>query len=184
VLGVINLDMIGYADALPRPSDHRQFALELAGRPLHRRGANYGPVGATKTVDASFVYSDHSPFWDNATRPCWPSRTIPAQSYYHQSGDTLDRFDIGFFTGATRSSVGLLRAGPAGPGRLSANAGRAAKPLGRLHLALQQSLAVRLTWTGQSDAAGYNVYRADVSHVGYVKINAAPVAGTSFNDNA
>jgi len=187
VLGVINLDMIGYADA---PPEDLQIIVNSRSSWLAdlfiAAAANYGPVGATKTVDASFVYSDHSPFWDNAYPALLAIEDNPLRNpYYHQTSDTLDRFDIGFFTGATRSSVGLL-AELAQPIR----AGYPRTPVGLqsrwvVYTSLFNSLsAVRLTWTGQSDAAGYNVYRADVSHVGYVKINAAPVAGTSFNDNA
>ncbi len=40
----------------------------------------------------------------------------------------------------------------------------------------------RLTWGAQSDATGFNVYRSETSHLDYVKINASPVAGTSFAD--
>ena len=43
--------------------------------------------------------------------------------------------------------------------------------------------AVRLSWPGQADAAGYNIYRTTTTHVDYVKINEVPVAGTSFTDD-
>ncbi|MBP1770070.1 MAG: peptidase family protein, partial [Candidatus Aminicenantes bacterium] len=69
IRGVINLDMIAYADAMPED-------LQIIVNPqsswlgdVFLAGSSYGPVNATKTVNASFVYSDHSPFWDRG----WPA---------------------------------------------------------------------------------------------------------------
>jgi glycosidase len=42
--------------------------------------------------------------------------------------------------------------------------------------------AVSLGWNPVADAAGYNVYRSSVSGGGYLKVNGAPVTGTSFDD--
>ena len=41
---------------------------------------------------------------------------------------------------------------------------------------------VRLTWSSQSDAAGYNIYRTNLSHLDYVKVNDSPVVGTMYSD--
>ena len=64
---------------------------------------------ATKTVDASFVYSDHSPFWDNGYPALLAIEDNPLTNpYYHRTTDTLDTLNLDFFTSATRASVGLL----------------------------------------------------------------------------
>ena len=53
-----------------------------------------------------------------------------------------------------------------------------------VYRSLFDSLAtVHLSWPGQADAAGYNVYRSSTPHLGYVKLNAEPVAGTAFVDD-
>jgi len=41
---------------------------------------------------------------------------------------------------------------------------------------------VRLNWTAQTDAVGYNVYRTNTPHLCYVRINTTLVTGTSFSD--
>ena len=41
---------------------------------------------------------------------------------------------------------------------------------------------VSLVWNPSIDAAGYNVYRSPLTGGGYIKVNADPVAGTSFTD--
>jgi len=43
---------------------------------------------------------------------------------------------------------------------------------------------VNLTWQAVSDAAGYNVYRSDYPHSGFVQITSSPVQGTGFTDRA
>jgi len=186
ILGVINLDMIGYADAVPEDlqiivNGESTWLADL----FLAAGPSYGPVGAKRIVDASFVYSDHAPFWDGGYPALLAIEDNPLNNpYYHRTTDTLDTLDFDFFTSATRASVGLLaelaqpvRAGyprtPAGPGAVQVS-----------YRSLFNTLTtVRLTWNAQTDASGYNVYRSATPHVGYVKINEAPVTGTSFTDD-
>ena len=186
ILGVINLDMIAYADALPE--DLQIFVNEdsawLADLYLAAAG-NYGILGGTKIVDASFVYSDHGPFWDNGYPALLAIEDEPLTNpYYHRTSDTLDKLNLEFFTSATRASVGLLAelAQPIKPGYPRTPAGLSASPV--VYSSLFNSLqAVRLTWGSQADAVSYNVYRTTTSHLGYIKINATPVTATSFLDD-
>lgn len=186
ILGVINLDMIAYADA---PPEDLQIIVNprsgwLADLYLGAAG-NYGPLEATKTVDASFVYSDHSPFWDNGYPALLAIEDNPLRNpYYHQTTDTIDKLDVDFFTRAARASLGLL-AELAQPVR----EGAPRTPVGlrgrwTVYTSLFNTLqAVQLTWTSQADATGYNVYRTETPHAGYVKINDAPVAAPAFTDD-
>jgi len=41
-----------------------------------------------------------------------------------------------------------------------------------------------LTWQAVNDAAGYNVYRSTLSHLGYTKLSTSPLTATSFTDRA
>jgi hypothetical protein len=178
--------MIAYAEAMP---EDLQIIVNTASGWLADlflvAAGNYGIVGATKTVDASFVYSDHAPFWDNGYPALLAIEDNPLNNpYYHQTSDTLDRLNLDFFTSATRASLGLLAelAQPIKEGYPRTPVGLSASSV--VYSSLFNALkAVRLTWASQADAAGYNLYRANSSHLGYVKINAAPVAGTSFTDD-
>ena len=138
--GVINLDMIGYADAMPEDlqiivNGNSTWLADL----FLAAGAHYGVIGGTRTVDASFVYSDHSPFWDNGYPALLAIEDNPLTNpYYHRTTDTLDTLNIDFFTSATRASVGSpRRAGPADQGRIPSNPGRSVRRIGRLQIPLQ-----------------------------------------------
>ncbi len=185
IRGVLNLDMIGYADAAPEDlqvfvnQDSAWLAdLFAAAGPL------YGPVTAVKVVDPSVVYSDHSPFWDNGYPAFLAIEDYPlANPYYHRTTDTLATLDPAFFAACARASVGLLaelaqpiKAGhPRAPARLTADWDSYSSLFTTLSV-------VNLEWTAQPDAAGYNIYRTSTPHLGFVKINGEPVTGTSYAD--
>lgn len=186
IRGVINLDMIAYADAMPED-------LQIIVNPqsswlgdVFLAGSSYGPVSATKTVNASFVYSDHSPFWDRGLPALLAIEDNPLTNpYYHQTTDTRDKLQPEFFTAATRASLGVL-AELAQP----IKSGHPKTPVGLygwwdFYDSLFNRLsAVRLNWSEQADAAGYNIYRTNASHLGYVKVNETPVTGTTFYDDS
>jgi len=185
IVGVINLDMIGYADAMPE--DVQIIVNSRSGWLADRflaAASDYGSLNATKTVDASFVYSDHSPFWDNGYSALVATEDDPLTNpYYHQVSDTLGTLNPDFFTSGTRASVGLLaelaqpikEGHPQTPVELFG--------LWDIYRSLFNTLSVvHVSWIGQADAAGYNVYRTSTPHFGYVKINDTPVTGTHFRD--
>ena len=186
IRGVLNLDMIGYADAAPEDLQVfvNQDSAWLADL-FVAAGPRYGPVTAVKVVDPSIIYSDHSPFWDNGYAAFMAIEDYPlANPYYHRTTDTLATLDQAFFAACARASVGLLaelaqpiKAGhPRTPARLEADWDS--------YSSLFTTLAVvNLAWPAQADAAGYNVYRTSFPHLGYVKINGEPVTGTHFADN-
>ena len=185
--GVINLDMIGYADAVPEDlqiivNGNSTWLADL----FLAAGTHYGIVGGTRTVDASFVYSDHSPFWDNGYPALLAIEDNPLTNpYYHRTTDTLDTLNLDFFTSATRASVGLLAelAQPIRVGYPRTPVGLYSE--GQIYSSLFNSLEViRLFWTAQTDAASYNIYKSSTPQVGYVKINTTPVTGTSFTDTS
>ena len=186
IASVINLDMIAFADAMP---EDLQVIVNSASGWLADRfldaAANYGVLGATKTVDASFVYSDHAPFWDSGYPALLAIEDNPLNNpFYHQTTDTLAQINLDFFTSATRASLGLLAelAQPIKEGHPWTPVGLSATSV--VYSALFSALkAVRLTWSAQADAAGYNVYRANSSHLDYVKVNDSPVVGTTYADD-
>ncbi len=185
ILGVINLDMIAYANAVPEDLEYivNEDSAWLAELFL-AAGGHYAALAGRKTVDASIIYSDHSPFWDQGYPALLAIEDYPLNNpYYHQTSDTLDRLNTGFFTGATRASVGLLAelAQPVRDGYPRTPVGLSADSV--VYSSLFSSLrAIRLSWPAQSDATGYNVYRTGFSHLSYVKLNDAPLAAAVFND--
>ncbi len=186
IIGVINLDMIAFADAMP---EDLQVIVNPASGWLADRfldaASLYGPLGATKTIDASFVYSDHAPFWDGGYPALLAIEDDPLTNpYYHQTTDTLDKLNLDFITSATRASLGLLAelAQPLREGYPKTPVGLAATPVVYSSLFSALLSAVRVTWSAQPDAAGYNVYRTNSSHLDYVKVNDSPVVGTTYSD--
>jgi len=187
IIGVLNGDMIAFADAMPEDlevivdGDSEWLADRLVGA-----ASRYADLAANKTVDPSQVYSDHSPFWDQGYPALLAIEDEPLRNpWYHQVTDTVDTLTIDFLADSTRALLALLaelaqplKTGyPATPVGLSA----ASEAYGSLFHGLQN---VRLTWSRREGAAGYNVYRTSVSHLDYEKINAAPVAGSSYLDRS
>ena len=186
IIGVINLDMIAYADGMP---EDLQIIVNPASSWLADRlldaASSYGELGATKTVDASFVYSDHSPFWDRGYPALLAIEDNPLHNpYYHQTSDTLDKLNVDFFTSASRASLGLLAelAQPIREGYPATPVGLTATPA--VYSSLFNALkVVRLTWNAQAGAAGYNIYRTNLSHLDYVQVNDSLLTGTTFTDD-
>jgi hypothetical protein len=181
IVGVINMDMIGYVSLLPGSVDiYVNNYSSWIGDRMVEAAASYGGPSTDRIVDASMVYSDHAPFWDAGYAALLAIET-DFSPYYHSTSDTLDKINPAFFTSVVKTSLGLLAelAQPVRDGYPNAPRGISAAPA--VYSSLFNSLKfLRLTWSPQSDAAGYNVYRSETSHLDYVKLNAAPIAGTSF----
>jgi hypothetical protein len=141
IIGVINLDMIAYADAMP---EDLQIIVNPASGWLADRfldaASSYGPLGATKTVDASFVYSDHAPFWDRgypallAIEDEPPRQPLLSQDHGH-ARQVQPRFLHERHPGLRGPSG---RDGPAAPGRVPGYPRGAGRGPGRLQRALQR----------------------------------------------
>lgn len=183
IVGVINMDMIGYASVLPGSVDiYVNNYSSWIGDRMADAAASYGGPATDKIVDASMVYSDHAPFWDTGNAALLAIET-DFNPYYHSTNDTLDKINLTFFTSVAKTSLGLLAelAQPMRDGYPHAPLDVAAAPV--VYSSLFNSLKIlQLAWSSQSDATGFNVYRSEMSHLDYVKLNAAPIAGTSFAD--
>ncbi|NTV80977.1 MAG: M20/M25/M40 family metallo-hydrolase, partial [Candidatus Aminicenantes bacterium] len=183
IVGIINLDMIGYSSVLPESMEvYVNGFSDWLGTRLLDASSSYGGPSGNKRVDPSMVYSDHSPFWDNGYAALLAIET-DFNPYYHQTTDTLDKLNLAFFTHVTRASLGLLAelAQPLREGYPRAPLGLVAETT--VYSSLFSSLKTfQLSWDPQSDAAGYNVYRSNLSHLDYQRINTLPIVGTSFSD--
>lgn len=185
IVGVINLDMIGFADVSPEDLDLivNGSSSWLADR-LTRAAATYTSQPTRKIVDASLVYSDHAAFWDNGYSAVLAIEDYPLHNpYYHKTTDTVDRLAAAFFTTSTRTALAAAAelAQPVGEGRPRTPAGLAGA-VERYSSLFTGVRNVRLSWAASPGAAGYNVYRSFVSRMGYAKINTGVVSGTAFSD--
>lgn len=187
IIGVVNLDMISYTED---PSEDLDVIVNDASWWLAERAGlvadAYTGLAVRKIVDASFVYSDHSPFWDQGYPAlCGIEDANPNNPYYHTTGDTVDTLNFDFFEDAARTALAALsdlaqpvRAGyPRTPSGLEAESSTYASAFAAVK-------NVNLTWQAVSDAAGYNVYRSTYPHLGHVKISSSPVSTAQFTDRA
>jgi hypothetical protein len=187
IVGVVNLDMIAYADNLPEDLDIivNPASWWMAERTGWVADA-YTGLTVRKSINPSFVYSDHSPFWDRGYSAfCAIEDEDVNNPYYHTPGDTVDTLNFDFFEEAARTALAALsdlaqpvRSGyPGTPADLVAESSTYASAFTAVKNA-------HLTWQAVSDAAGYNVYRSTLSHLGYTKLNTSPLAATSLTDQA
>ena len=185
IIGVINLDMIAYADAMPEDLEviaNPQSAwlaerLDLAARA-------YAGLAVRKIVNASFIYSDHASFWDMGYPAVLAIEDEPLRNpHYHRDTDTIETLNFDFFEAAVRSATGLLAelGQPVRPGLPASPRGLAARVFtyGSLFNKIRNT---RLTWESSSGAAGYNVYRSATSRIGYERLNSGLVAAPVFID--
>jgi len=185
IVGVINLDMIAFADQMPEDLEIIvNQASEWLGLKFLAVSGAYGLVPAKKTINASMVYSDHAAFWETGYSALLGIEDTPLQNpYYHKTTDTLDTLNFDFFREATKATLAELaelaqpvRTGyPATPAGLNAEA----YVYRSLFSALQ---SIELTWPAGSGASGYNVYRSEISHLGYQKLNSSPLSSPSYID--
>ena len=183
IIGVINLDMIGYADALPEDLDLIVNPLsEWLAERLRLAAGTYAGLTTKKTVTASANYSDHAPFWDRGYPALLAIEDQPLHNpFYHRTTDTAEKLNEGFLAASTRGCLALLAelAQPADPARPRTPVGLEGSA--RTYSALFSAVRVlSLTWTAEASAAGYNVYRSLTSHLNYQKLNSAPLTITSF----
>ncbi len=187
IIGIINLDMIAYPDNIPEDLEIivNPASEWLATKFLGVSGA-YGLVDINPVVNASIVYSDHSPFWDQGYPALLAIEDYPdpvRNPYYHSPADTIDTLDFGFFRDSTRAALTVLaemaqpvRAGyPVAPAELRATS--------HTYSSLYYSFRnISLSWASRPGAAGYNIYRSAIPHQDYQRVNSVPVTSTSYLD--
>lgn len=185
ILGVINLDMIAYADLRPEDLDviGNSNSSWLVDRVITMTGT-YGVAPGKKIIDPSFVYSDHASFWDRGiSAVCAIEDADVPNPYYHQTTDTVDTLNFEFYRASTRGSLvtfadlaQLIKPGfPATPRNFSLRISAYASIFNYLR-------KVHLTWDAVPGVSGYNVYRSNYSHGNYRKLNSSPVPITEFVD--
>ena len=185
IIGVINLDMIAFADKMPEDLDviSNTSSAWLSAKFAAVAG-DYGLIAIQRIVDASIVFSDHAPFWDRGfSAVCAIEDDDVVNPDYHKTTDTIDRLNFEFYTQASRAALATLAelAQPVRPGYPATPTGLAAASYRYVSLfgAVRNN---ELSWKASSGAAGYNIYRSEVSHQNYQKLNASPLTRLSYTD--
>jgi Zn-dependent M28 family amino/carboxypeptidase len=108
-MGVINMDMIAYADRLPEDLD---LVVNLRSEWLANRfsicASIYTPLDLLKVVNANFRYSDHSSFWDQGySAVCGIEDSIVTNPYYHKTTDTYSTLNMDFAASVTKIALAV-----------------------------------------------------------------------------
>lgn len=109
IIGVINLDMLGYTDQIPEDLDVvvNQQSEWLANRYIVMAGL-YGLLDIFKSVNPSLKYSDHSSFWDQGYSAALGIEDYPLKNpYYHRTSDTFNTLNMDFAVSATKVSLAV-----------------------------------------------------------------------------
>ncbi len=184
ILGVVNLDMIGYVDRMPEDLDvFVNPASEWMGYRISEDAREYAGLSVRTVVDPSMVYSDHASFWDNGYAALMAIEDEPLHNpYYHTIGDTLDTLNLDFCTRATKAALATtaviaqpVRPGPAPPLRLQSQSSFFSAFLGTRK-------NIYLRWERKTGDASFNIYRTEIPHVFYQKVNVEPVRATLYAD--
>jgi len=184
ILGVVNMDMIGYADRLPEDLDLIvNDRSDWLGNKYVAAANMYAPLAILKSINASVTGSDHSPFWDQGYSALLGIEDIPLKNpHYHKPTDTADTLSLDFATAVTRASLAAVAelAQPVNP---------VAPPTGiQVKSQVVRSLfssrkMVLLTWNpSPGNISGYHVYRTLTSRSGYQRANAALIRQPYFVD--
>jgi len=107
IVGVINLDMVAYADSLPEDLDIIVNSnSRWLGKIVKTAARDYSGLAAIDTVDNSYDYSDHSSFWDRGFAAVLCIEDYEdTNPYYHTRGDTLSTLNLNFATAVTRACL-------------------------------------------------------------------------------
>jgi len=184
ILGVINMDMIGYADRLPEDLDLIvNDRSDWLGNKYVASATMYAPLAILQAINASVTGSDHSPFWDQGYSALLGIEDIPLKNpYYHKPTDTVDTLNLDFATAVTRASLAAVAelAQPSSP--VAPPTGIQARSQTVRSLFTSRKMVV-LTWNpSPGNIAGYHVYRTLTSHTGYQRANAALVRQPYYVD--
>ncbi len=185
IIGVLNFDMIAYADKLP---ENLEIIVNPGSEWLAERtilaSKTYYDYPIRKIVSSSFVYSDHASFWQKGYDAFCAIEDNPIRNpYYHTTNDTLNTLNIDFLKSVVKVGLTILLdlSQPIRPGYPETPKGLMVKYV--VYKSLFNSIRnIYLSWDRVEGATGYNVYRTTLSHLNYQKINVTPILNNYFED--
>jgi len=110
IIGVVNLDMIAYADLMPEDLNVfvNQTSEWLANRNIIM-GKLYGPLDILKALNSSMRSSDHAPFWDQGYSAMLGIEDYGLKNpFYHKTTDTFDTLNMDFATSVTKIALTVV----------------------------------------------------------------------------
>jgi hypothetical protein len=152
--------MVAYANMIPEDlniiCDHQSIWL---GQLFESVAGLYTDLVVQRTINPYFIYSDHSPFWDNGYSAILGIEDAPINyPYYHTQYDTLDKLNMDFFTKSARASLATVAelALPVGvsPGDVDWNGEVDSVDLLLLAAVLTENLALQTHHSIQTDLNG------------------------------
>jgi len=107
ILGVINLDMVSYADHAPEDLDIITNSNSTSlGSVVQSAAQDYSSISTKKTNDSYYDYSDHSSFWDYGFPAVLCIEDYDdTNPYYHTAGDTIGTLDLDFASQVARTCL-------------------------------------------------------------------------------
>jgi hypothetical protein len=107
ILGVLNMDMIAYPDALPEDLDlFANASSEWLANRFVLCARQYAGVSLVRTVNPGVRASDHSPFWDQGYSALLAIEDYPVKNpYYHKTTDVLATLNVEFAAAVTKISL-------------------------------------------------------------------------------
>ncbi|MBE3097083.1 MAG: M28 family metallopeptidase [Planctomycetes bacterium] len=184
ILGVINLDMIGYTDSLPEDLDIVvDGQSEWLGSRFVASANTYAPLLTLKVANASVRGSDHSPFWDQGYSALLGIEDVALKNpHCHKPTDTIETLNLAFANAVTRASIAAVAelaqpvSTPEAPGGILARS----QTVSSLFTTRKTTV---LTWNAsRGDIAGYHVYRSLTPHGACQRANPSLISGTSYVD--
>lgn len=110
IIGVINLDMIGYVDSAPGDLEVIGNAISTSLVDLFIEcGETYTSLETNRLINGNITASDHSPFWVQGYPAMLGIEDYPVQyPDYHSINDTVDKVTPAFMTESTRAAVATI----------------------------------------------------------------------------
>lgn len=186
IIAVINLDMISYVDLIPEDiniaSNEKSAWL---GEMFKSLTETYTNVKAVNTIDPSFRWSDHSSFWHSNYSAILAIEDLNISNpFYHSPADTIDTLTLNFGIETTKAAISSIVTLaqlydpqlPMPPKDISI------KPVYSYSL-FDSRKHISLSWDpNNSNTLGFNIYKTNISHLHYSKLNASPITEPFYKD--
>lgn len=184
IVGVINLDMIGFTNNDPEDLDviHNGPSAWIA-ESYQTQASLYTHLPVKVSAVPSLVYSDHAPFWESGYYAVlgiedWPLDT----PFYHTQNDKLETLNMDFVTDSTRVSLAVAAVMAQLEGPVPPPTGVEARSQTVYSLFLSHK-SVLINWQpGGSSVKGYNIYRSTTPRTNYQQLNTSLITGHSYSD--
>ncbi len=138
IIGVINLDMIGWSDPNPEDLDviGNDASSDLVDLFIDCAGA-YTTLPTLRVINGGATASDHAAFWTRGYPALLGIEDYPVNyPYYHTTEDTVDKLDTALMTETTRAATAAMA--------------HLAEPM------MEQVFIIRATWDDSAgDGDGY-----------------------------